>query len=467
MKTIRSRLIIIFTVCFTFAGGLTILYYYNIFAFEKKLLMIEQFEDFKEQVLELRRFEKNYFLTRDPVYLEQIDKYLSKTEDSFNTLENEMKTILDPVECEQCGDSIIAYRDILEDSRNALNRKELSIERLQEHGRILTTFSEKLIIKKRERLKHVLDQMVGVPFLMSIGLVVLVFLVTRVIKEDVLKPLSLIHKFAEKASQGVFTPIPYGDQKKNEASQCIRAFNKMVVEIDSGHEQLLHSRKMASIGTFTSGIAHELNNPINNISLIVETLISDQDTISPEDRLELYDDLMSQTERSSEIVRDLLEFSRTDQGQFSTISMEDMVEKTERLLANEIKYHGINFHVSIQDDLPKLRIDQSRLQQALVNLLINGIQAMPDGGDLTLRIETDKEIGTVRIDVEDTGVGIPKDQLDKVFDPFFTTKQEGEGTGLGLSVTYNIITQHNGKIRVKSKKNQGTCFSIFLPVKKQ
>jgi signal transduction histidine kinase len=175
---------------------------------------------------------------------------------------------------------------------------------------------------------------------------------------------------------------------------------------------------------------------------------------------------MTQTERSSEIVRDLLEFSRTDQGQFLTISMEDMVEKTERLLANEMKYQGIDFHVIIEDDLPKLRIDQSRLQQALVNLLINGIQAMPDGGDLTLRIATDKETGHVRIDVEDTGIGIPKDEIDKIFDPFFTTKKEGEGTGLGLSVTYNIITQHSGEIRVKSKRNQGTCFSIFLPVKK-
>lgn len=466
MKTIRSRLIIIFTVCFTFAGGLTLLYYYNIFAFEKKLLMIEQFDDFKEQVLELRRYEKNYFLTKDPVHLEQMDKYLTEVEGSFHTLENEMKNILDPADCEQCAVGLTAYRDILEGSRNASNRNELSIDILQEQGRILTTFSENLITKKRARLKRVLDQMLFVPLLLSIAFIVLVILVTHVFREDVLRPLSLIHKFAEKASQGIFTPIPYGDEKKNEASQCIRAFNKMVVEIDSGHEQLLHSRKMASIGTFTSGIAHELNNPINNISLIVETLISDQDTLSPENRLELYNDLMTQTERSSEIVRDLLEFSRTDQGQFLTISMEDMVEKTERLLANEMKYQGIDFHVIIEDDLPNLRIDQSRLQQALVNLLINGIQAMPDGGDLTLRIATDKETGHVRIDVEDTGIGIAKDEIDKIFDPFFTTKKEGEGTGLGLSVTYNIITQHSGEIRVKSKRNQGTCFSIFLPVKK-
>jgi two-component system NtrC family sensor kinase len=125
----------------------------------------------------------------------------------------------------------------------------------------------------------------------------------------------------------------------------------------------------------------------------------------------------------------------------------------------------VKFHAQIQKDLPIVPIDKSRLQQALVNLLLNGIQAMPDGGELTLSIEHDPDSGDIRIDVRDTGVGIPKEELDSVFDPFFTTKKEGEGTGLGLSVTYNIIQRHNGRITVESKPGEGTCFSIFLPVR--
>jgi signal transduction histidine kinase len=451
--------------CFSFTGGLTLLYYYNIFVLEKKIVLIEQFDDFKEQILELRRYEKNYFLTGNSIHLEQMNDYLSKTEDSFLKLEDEMKGILNPADYNQCAVALKEYRSILEQQMSNTSKGNSSIEGLQSLGRTVTTFSEKLINKKRERLKRVLRQMLFVPLTLSAGFVFMVIFVTGIIREDVLKPLSLIQKSAENASQGIFKPIPFANKKKNEVSQCIEAFNNMVIEIDSGQEQLLQSRKMASIGTFTSGIAHELNNPINNISLIVESLVDDEDVLSNEDRLELYNDLMTQTERSSEIVRELLEFSRTDQGQFLVISLEDMVEKTERLLANELKYKGINFRVHIQKNLPKLKIDKSRLQQALVNLLINGIQAMPDGGDLALTIESEPKTGNIRIDVQDTGRGIDKDHLDKIFDPFFTTKKEGEGTGLGLSVTYNIIKQHNGRIHVESTMGKGTCFSIFLPVK--
>jgi len=465
MKTIRSRLIIVFMVCFSFTGGLTVLYYYNILVLEQKMMLLEQFDDFEEYILELRRYEKNYFLTGNSIHLEQMADYLSKTEESFVKLKDEMNHILNSSQYDQCAIALRKYRQILEHSKNASAGEKMAMEEIQSYGRTVTVFSEKLISEKRERLKRGLRQILFVPLTLTIGFIFIAIWVTGIIRKDVLKPLSLIHKSVVNASKGIFIPIPNTSQKKNEVSQCIEAFNNMVVEIDSSQEQLLQSRKMASIGTFTSGIAHELNNPINNISLIVESLIDEQDTLSAEDRLELYNDLMNQTERSSEIVRDLLEFSRTEHGQFSTISLADMVEKTERLLANELKFTGIHFHTHIEENLPKLRIDKSRLQQALVNLLINGIQAMPDGGDLTLTIISDPVNEQVRIDVQDSGMGMDKDQLDKIFDPFFTTKKEGEGTGLGLSVTYNIIKQHNGRITVESTKGKGSCFSIFIPVK--
>jgi len=228
---------------------------------------------------------------------------------------------------------------------------------------------------------------------------------------------------------------------------------------------LLHSRKMASIGTFTSGIAHELNNPINNISLIVDSLIEDGDMLSAKACMKLYNDLMEQAERATEIVKNLLEFSRTDQDHFEDISMKKMIKKTERLLKNELNIKRISFHTRIQEDLPIVRIDKSRLQQALINLLLNGIHAMPDGGDLSLVIASDAGSREIRIDIKDTGSGIPENQLKSIFDPFFTTKKEGEGTGLGLSVSYNIIQRHNGRITVNSTVGKGTCFSIFLPIK--
>jgi len=464
MQTIRSRLIIIFVVCLSFIGGLTIFYYYNIFVLEKKLLLIEQFDDFKDNILELRRYEKNYFLTGKPAHMGQMDRYLSKTENSFLKLEEKIKSILDVSEYNRCASALKEYRKILE-SNAPYDKKVSKLEDLRSKGKILTTFSEELIHKKRIRIAEVLKQMLIIPLAFNAGFVFLVLFVMNMTREDVLKPLSLIQSAAENAGKGVFKPIGHAVRKENEVSQCIAAFNKMVVEIDSGQEQLLQSRKMASIGTFTSGIAHELNNPINNISLIVDSLIEDSETLSTAECMELYNDLMAQAERSSKIVKNLLEFSRTDQDHFENISMKEMIEKTQRLLKNELTIKRVRFQARVQENLPKVRIDKSRLQQALVNLLLNGIHAMPDGGDLTLTIEHDPGSENIRIDVRDTGIGIPEDQLESIFDPFFTTKKEGEGTGLGLSVTYNIIKRHNGRISVESTLGKGTCFSIFLPVK--
>jgi signal transduction histidine kinase len=174
---------------------------------------------------------------------------------------------------------------------------------------------------------------------------------------------------------------------------------------------------------------------------------------------------MAQAGRSGKIVKNLLEFSRTDQEHLETISMEAMVAKTARLLKNELKLRQVTFETRIQKNLPRVRIDKSSLQQALLNLFINGIQAMPDGGKLALIMEEDPETQGIRIDIKDTGKGIERKDMERIFDPFFTTKKEGEGTGLGLSVTYNIIRRHNGTIQVTSTPGQGSCFSIFLPVK--
>jgi two-component system NtrC family sensor kinase len=474
MKTIRSRLIIILIVCFSFIAGLSAVDYYNIFTLEKKLLLIEKFGDFKGDILELRRYEKNYFLTGRAIHLEQMNHYLSKTEKSFFELKEEIKRVLDVSEYTQCAVAFKEYHQILKHKEETVDEGHneetvgegvSDVENLRALGTILTTFSEKLINEKRIRIGRVLKQMLIMPIAFSAGFFLLVIFVIQLTWEDILKPLALLQTAAENASQGIFNPIGHVIRKKNEVSQCIVAFNKMVEEIDTGQEQMLQSRKLASNGTFTSGIAHELNNPINNICLIVDSLIEDEDSLLSEDRMKQYNDLMEQAERSTEIVKNLLEFSRTDQGQFENISLTEMVAKTTRLLKNELNIKRVKFHARIQENLPKIRIDKSRLQQALVNLLLNGIQAMPGGGELTLTIESDPGSDYIRIDVRDTGTGIPKEQLGSIFDPFFTTKKEGEGTGLGLSVTYNIIQRHNGKISVESTLGKGTCFSIFLPVK--
>ena len=187
-------------------------------------------------------------------------------------------------------------------------------------------------------------------------------------------------------------------------------------------------------------------------------------TMGRSERLRLFQEAMAQTDRASETVKNLLEFSRASHPKMENISIEEIVDKTVRLVKNELHLNNIKFSKKIEDGILTMSVDRSGIQQVLLNLFINSIQAMPKGGDLKVLTRPSDSLKEMRIDVEDTGEGIPSEQLDNIFDPFFTTKREGEGTGLGLSVSYSIIKKHGGRIQVKSVPGQGTCFSIYLPI---
>ena len=464
MKTIRSRLIVMFVICLSFMAVLAFFYNQKIFDLKRKVILIEHLDDFRDNLLELRRHEKNYFLAKDFSSLDKMIFYLDQTEIDFKNLSGQIKNIVGEKQFDKSKMALDDYKKLLQENISLVktSSESSSYGTLRETGKILNDFSNNLILVKRRRIDQTLKQMFIVPIILSGVFIIIFIIILRIAQNDIFKPLSLLQRATENISNGIFQPVKYPVQKCDEVSQCLVAFNKMTHEIETRQKQLLQSMKMASIGTFTSGIAHELNNPINNISLIVDTLQEDGKDMSFDERLSLYNDLMDQADRSAEIVKSLLEFSRTDQEHLEKISLEELVDKTARLVKNEMQLQQIKFKKEIKGELLPVWIDKSRLQQALLNLLINGIQAMPNGGTLSMILGPVGNLGEMRIDVTDTGIGIPADQLESVFDPFFTTKKEGEGTGLGLSVTYGIIQKHGGRILVKSKPGKGTCFSIFL-----
>ncbi len=464
MKTIRSRLTVMFVICLSFMSLLAVVHYYNISELKKKVILIEHLDDFRDNLLELRRHEKNFFLAKDITSLDKMISYLGKTEQAFNELRNPIKKIIGKKEFDKHQIALKSYKQLLQENINMTRNgsEKYNNEQLREKGKILNDFSNDLISVKRRRIDRTLNHMLIIPVVFSCIFLIIFIVILRIAQKDIFEPLSLLQKSTENISNGIFEPVKYPVQKCDEVSQCLVAFNKMTREIETRQTQLLQSRKMASIGTFTSGIAHELNNPINNISLIVDTLQEDGKDMSFEEQFSLYNDLMGQADRSAEIVKSLLEFSRTDQEHLEKISLEELVDKTARLVKNEMQLQKIKFKKEIKGKLLPVWIDKSRLQQALLNLLINGIQAMPQGGTLSIILGPVGNLDEMRIDVTDTGIGIPADQLESVFDPFFTTKKEGEGTGLGLSVTYGIIQKHGGRISVKSTPGEGTSFLIFL-----
>jgi signal transduction histidine kinase len=240
--------------------------------------------------------------------------------------------------------------------------------------------------------------------------------------------------------------------------------NTMMFQLAHRQDLLVRAHKLKAVGTLTAGIAHELNNPINNLMLTAATLEEDYPDLKEEDRLDMVRDLVSESERAQRIVRNLLDFARESTTQLEPLSPFHLVEETLRLASNQIKLAKVKVQGEIDPNLPPVHGDFQQLTQVFLNLVLNALDAMPEGGTLTIAIRTSRGRDQIEIDFLDTGTGMSEQVLASVFDPFFTTKSGAKGTGLGLSVSQGIIRQHGGDILVESALGVGTTFTVQLPV---
>ena len=340
---------------------------------------------------------------------------------------------------------------------------EADMDHIRSLGKRLLDFIQNLIKTKRRRIHRTIMRTSILPVAFFVVFLGFMILVTHLIRKRILGPLSFIHLTTERVGRGDFSPVPFEGRGNDEITRLLEAFNKMAEELETNQEQLVQARKMAALGTFTAGIAHELNNPINNISLTAEAYLEDySEAMSPEGR-EMMTDIMEQSARAAEIVKSLLDFSRTEQPVFSVLNIAEVVRRTLHLLKNQLLINNIELKMNLPADLPKINGNFRKLQQVLMNLISNAIQAMPDGGRLTVDAALTPS-GELRLDIRDTGQGISPESLPHVFEPFYTTKGVGQGYGLGLAVTYSLIKRHGGRIDVNSAPDRGTTFSIFLPV---
>lgn len=269
----------------------------------------------------------------------------------------------------------------------------------------------------------------------------------------------------------------------------------LIKKLESARNQLLQSEKLASIGQLAAGVAHEINNPIgfvnsNLISLekyaldllsLVDCYSQVEKELAPtsllkirekkqeidlsflrEDIIDLLTESKDGTIRVKKIVQDLRDFSRAGEAEWKLFNVHEGIESTLNVVRNEIKYKA---EVIKQYGLiPPIMCIPSQLNQVFLNLLVNAVQAIPEKGTITITTRHVKDV--VEVLITDSGVGISDEIKSKIFDPFFTTKPVGKGTGLGLSVTYGIIERHSGNISVQSKVNEGTTFTIALPVQR-
>ncbi len=231
---------------------------------------------------------------------------------------------------------------------------------------------------------------------------------------------------------------------------------------EESQQELIQAEKLTSLGQMAAAIAHELNNPMAGVLVYIKLLLKKvtENTAKREDFLNLLPKMESEITRCSRIIRNLLDFARQTEPMLREVNVNEVVEKALSLVAHQAQLQHIEVQKELDPSLPLITADFDQLQQACTNLILNAVQAMPQGGRLTLR--TTLANGRIRIDVQDTGCGIPKENLLKLFTPFFTTKEKGKGVGLGLAVVHGIVERHRGKIEVQSEVGKGTTFTIYL-----
>jgi two-component system NtrC family sensor kinase len=440
----------------------------GVFAFQAfnvvltKLRFVEIADDLNASFLEMRLSEKNYFLYKDQSALGNIQEKIKVAKGSVELAKNDIDRAVGRGNRLMIVSYLDSYSNAVDDATKSCDLSGRCEARLRAEGKRLREFSDSITHLERARVGGIISTVKWVMLLSFISIILSAVVISHWVSQKILKSLRKIEGLANTIAAGDFGKIEEVESG-DELGSVIKAVNSMSDELKTREEELLQSKKLASMGILTAGVAHEITNPVNNISMIAQTYQEVYDSMSRQDRIEFMRKVEGEADRIKEIVRNLLDFSKPKEAVLGETDVNDVVLNTLQLVQNMLDINKVEVHLDLGKSLPRLMIDEHQVQQVFVNLLINAAQAMPEGGWLKIMSKLDREKNAVKVSVSDTGTGIPPEFLPHVFDPFFSTKGTG-GTGLGLSVSYGIIKNHGGNIKVDSRVGSGTTFTVELPV---
>lgn len=467
--SIRTRITTGFLICFLMALGITLASLYFIFRLEEKLHFLDVADNFTFEIQQARRFEKNFFL-----YGTNLAEAQSHVQTALTLLQTNTLKLQGVVGKEPFQTMVVhteTYKSLLENIQMLVETKSETIAPqrrkleadLRLHGAEMISLAFTILQKERQSVEQMLGWARRVPLIFLGFLFVLMIYLAHLLSRQILGPLTQLLGYTHRIAKGDFTPVIPTRPYRDEFSDLTLAMNRMLEELDRRHDVLILSHKLRAVGTLTAGIAHELNNPINNITLTAHVLKEDYNELSDGERLEMIEDLISQADRSQSIIRNLLDFAREGESKIEPLELGQLIQETVRLAGNQIKLSGAHLDVSILPNLPRIHGDHQQLSQVFLNILLNALDIIPKGGRIQISV-ANEDPNFLAAKITDNGPGIPEHILPNIFDPFFTTKTQGKGTGLGLSVSQGIVARHGGQIRVSSKTGVGTTFTIILPV---
>ncbi len=300
--------------------------------------------------------------------------------------------------------------------------------------------------------------------LVALVTILLTFILATPVSRVITRPLKELQALADTSRQvaegdlNARAPVTAG----GEVGLLAESFNDMLDTLQATQKQLLQSEKLASLGQLSAGIAHELNNPLATV-LLLSDLLRKENTLTEETRKDV-EIIVSETKRCQGIVSSLLDFARQHQVDAQEIDLNQLIRQVVETESRHARYEGVKVILELDPDLPQIQADPDQIQAVIINLVSNAVDAMPDGGYITIRT-WQESAGQIILEIQDEGRGISSEDQAKLFTPFYTTKPVGEGTGLGLSIVYGIVKMHRGKINLRSQPGEGTVFTVKLPTK--
>ena len=469
--SLRLQIYLGFFVVFLFATGIAVTLILTMVQVEEKLRVLEIVNDFVIEIQQARRFEKNFFLYG--TNLSDALENVYKARDVFERNSAALKPILAKDGQSTIPPDIDLYEGLLKrlvelDQQSGNQKlpgglKEIEVA-LRQHGQKLVSFAQNLMDREREAVSRALDRSRNIHIYSLIFLLILIIVIAYFLGSRILGNIKRFSVYARRIASGNFTPITPTRAFRDEFTDLAIAINQMIQELESREAVLIQSHKMRAVGTLTAGVAHELNNPLNNITLTAHMLLEDYQDLSDNERKEMMEDVIAEAKRSKNIISNLLDFARESGSQLEPLELKEILGDTINLAANQIRLSGIQIDFQAMGNLPRVHGDSQQLRQVFLNLILNAIDASKKGDKIQVMVLPADEPNFVAVKVIDFGTGIPDHILNSIFDPFFTTKGKGKGTGLGLSVSQGIVGKHGGRIRVTSREGQGTTFTVTLPV---
>jgi len=519
--SLKKKITLSFFLCAFIIAALSAFEYINFVEIRKEIKFLELTDTIRSKSLQLRRHEKNFFLygpATSATEAEAIHTYITELDSILAenlSMDKTGKVSLLKNSVMDYGERFKKIETSIQELSKALRDRALSHQRysklfplmevaiferplqgaefleqeflMSPRDRIIGQLraldsdinalrknGEEIIAVSKEIDRIARESAEGVTRISKVAILIFfpLFLITGIgmlffISRSVANRLNQLISLVEKTGRGQFSTMPVPLQK-DEVGHLIRKFNEMEeqlaqreAELEKKNKELLQSKKLAAIGTLASGVAHELNNPLNNIYLSSQMLEKEMgDCTSPTIR-EIVGDIAGQTKRMKQITGDLLEFARGREPHLRKVELGELIMGAYKLVSVAMDTRKVHFDTDIGPDRILIDADPEQMERVFINLFTNAIDAM--SGEGTIQVQALEAQREARITVSDSGKGMPPEIVEKIFEPFYTTRDKG--TGLGLAIIFSIISKHHGEISVESKPGKGTTFTITVPVR--